>query len=275
MSVGVVSWWAFLSAVAVINIMAWLFAAATLRRRRAGTRAGAFSAGRLQLLLSGVYVAGCAFRSFLPVYDIPRLCLVDSWLSSVLVGRSVATLAELCFAAQWALLLHASARAAGSDTVRKVSLAIVPLIAIAEVFSWYAVLTTWNLGHVVENSLWGLSAALLVAGMLSIGPRFLANRMPLFAAWCVGGAAYVAFMFLVDVPMYWSRWIADEVNGRNYLSVAQGVLDASACRLVSFDWEDWKNEVTWMTLYFSVGVWVSISLIHASVPRAVDSRAAA
>jgi hypothetical protein len=33
---------------------------------------------------------------------------------------------------------------------------------------------------------------------------------------------------------------------------------------VSMLWEDWKSEVTWMTLYFSFGVWVSISLIYAS-----------
>ena len=229
--------------------------------------AGVFATARLQLVLSGVYVVGCAFRSFLPVYDVPRLCLVDSWLSSVLVGRSVATLAEICFAAQWALLLYESARATGSEAVRRVSLAIVPLIAIAELFSWYAVLTTWNFGHVVENSLWGFSAVLVVAGM--IASRRPASRLPMLVAWCIGGVIYVAFMFLVDVPMYWSRWLADEANGRDYLSIAQGVLDASQCRLVSFRWEDWKSEVTWMTLYFSVGVWASISLIHASAPRAV------
>ena len=275
MLVSVVSWWAFLCAVAVINIMAWLHAAATLRRRQAGPYAGAFTASRLQLVLSGVYVAGCAFRSFLPVYDVPRLCLVDSWLSSVLVGRSVATLAEVCFAAQWALLLYESARATGSEAVRRVSLAIVPLIVIAEVFSWYAVLTTWNLGHVVENSLWGFSAVLVVAGMMAIASRRAASRLPMLTAWCIGGVIYVAFMFLVDVPMYWSRWLADEANGRDYLTIAQGVLDASRCRLVSFSWQDWKSEVTWMSLYFSVGVWVSISLIHAAAPRAVNSGAAA
>jgi hypothetical protein len=254
MSVGVASWWALLGAVAVINMAAWMVAAATLKRRQASP---------LQLLLSAGYVFGCAFRSFLPVYDIPRICLVDSWLSSVLVGRSVATVAELCFAAQWALFLHTSARATGSETVRRISLTIVPLIAIAELCSWSAVLTTANIGHVFENSLWGVSAALIVASLLALGPRWPTSHRPLLAAWCMTGAAYVAYMFVVDVPMYWSRWIADEAAGREYLSLANGVIDASACKLVSFRWEDWKHEVTWMTLYFSAGVWASISLIHA------------
>lgn len=258
MSFDVVSWWFFLCAVAVINIAAWLLSAFT----------EAIAARRLQLVLSGGYVFGCAFRSFFPVYDIQRLCLVDSWLSSVLAGRSVATVAELCFAAQWALLLHENARATGSEAARRVAFTIVPLIALAEVFSWYAVLTTWNLGHVVENSLWGISGALVLVGMRAIAPRLSASRTPMLAAWGFAGVVYVTFMFLVDVPMYWSRWLADQASERGYLSLAQGVLDASACKLVSFRWEDWKSEVTWMSLYFSVGVWASISLIHAPAPVA-------
>jgi len=241
------SWWAFLSAVAVINIAAWLYAATTLKRHQ--TR-------QLQLILSGLYVFGCAFRSFLPLYDIPRMCLVDSWASSVLIGRSVATLAEVAFAAQWAVFLRD----------RKVSLAIVPLIVIAEICSWYAVLTTANLGHVFENSLWGICGALIVASLFMMVPQCPANRRPMLVAWAVAGTLYVAFIFIVDVPMYWSRWITDQANAREYLTIAQGIADASACKVVSFRWEDWRNEVAWMTLYFSVGVWVSISLIFVAAP---------
>jgi hypothetical protein len=75
-------------------------------------------------------------------------------------------------------------------------------------------------------------------------------------------------MFYVDVPMYWSRWVADEASGRTYLTVAQGLLDVSERRIVSHRWEDWKSEVTWMSLYFSVAVWISIALIHATVRSA-------
>ena len=75
---------------------------------------------------------GCAYRSVLPVFDVQRLCMFDTWLSSVIVGRSVATLAELCFAAQWALVLHGTARLAGSRPVRGVARAVLPLIVLAE-----------------------------------------------------------------------------------------------------------------------------------------------
>lgn len=242
----VVAWWASLCAVAVINITAWTFVAVS-----GGPRVNA------QLVLSGVYVFGCAFRSFLPVYDIPRIGMVDSWASSILVGRSVATLAELAFAAQWAVYLHGSELAG----VRLVSLTIMPLIAIAQVCCWHAVLTTSNRGHIFENSLWGVSAALIVASLVAIAWPTPAERTLELGVWIVGGALYVAYIFAVDVPMYWSRWKADQALGRKYLSLAHGAVDVASRRVVSRRWEDWRGEVVWMTLYFSFGVWVSISLI--------------
>jgi hypothetical protein len=146
-----------------------------------------------------------------------------------------------------------------------VSLVIVPLIVLAEGSSWYAVLTTAQRGHVVENSLWGLSAALVVGSLLLIGPHRLAELYPPMIAWCVAGVAYVAFIFFFDVPMYWSRWRADQTHGRQYLSIAQGMLDVCRRWVVSYRWEDWKTEMLWMSLYFTLGVWSSISLVYASI----------
>jgi len=40
-------------------------------------------------------------------------------------------------------------------------------------------------------------------------------------------------MFLVDVPMYWARWLADEAQGRGSLSLAQGLVDTSTRWVVS------------------------------------------
>jgi hypothetical protein len=268
MSALVLSWWSFLCGFAALNILAWWISAVALGRRQSALSPEAYRARRLQLLLSAVYVFGCAYRSVFLVYDVPRICLFDTSLSGVIVGRSVATLAELCFVAQWALLLRETSRTTGSKVGQVVALALVPLIAIAETCSWYSVLSTSNLGHVAEESIWGLSAALLVASVAVILPRAPAARRPLLVAWCFAGVVYVAFMFAVDVPMYWSRWLADEANGRSYMSIAQGILDMSQRRIVSHRWEDWKHEVAWMSLYFSVAVWISISLIHAPVHKA-------
>ncbi|HTQ37136.1 MAG TPA: hypothetical protein VMH77_08875 [Steroidobacteraceae bacterium] len=256
-------WWVLLCGIAALNILAWMLSAALLRRRQAVMSPEIYLASRTQLLLSAGYVFGCAFRSVLPVFDVPRLVLHDTWLSDVIVGRSVATVAELCFVAQWALLLRHTAWVSGSLTARLVSRAVLPLIAVAEICSWYAVLTTANLGHVVEETLWGVSAGLVVVSLFGVWPRCPPAWRPALAAACATAAAYVGYMFLVDVPRYWSRWVLDQAHGRHYLSLAAGLADVAQRRVVSWRWRDWHGEMLWMSLYFSVAVWISIWLVHA------------
>jgi hypothetical protein len=257
-----VAWWHVqLGAIALLNLVLWALSAAAVARGQPTASAG----NVIQLVLSAVYMLGCAYRSVLPVYDIPRIVIVASRLSSVMVGRSVATVAELCFAAQWALILHRFAALSDSPFVQAVALAIVPLVMIAECFSWHAVLTTAQRGHMIENSLWGVAAALVVAALLVVGPHRYADLYWPMITWSVGGAAYTAFIFLLDVPMYGMRRLADRTAGRRYLSIAQGVVDVCRRQVVSYRWEDWKSEMLWMSLYFSFGVWASISVVYASL----------
>ena len=259
-------WWAGLCVVSTLNLLAWSGSAADLQRRhRIGGPVEALQFGRWQLLLSAGYVLGCAYRSVFPVFDVQRMCLFDTWLSSVIVGRSVATVAELCFAAQWALLLRGVAGQAGDRAVLRLACALLPLIVVAEVCSWHAVLTTSNLGHVLEESLWGLCAAGVSLSLLHLrrGCEPDLRRLLLFSG--LAGLGYVLYMFSIDVPMYWARWVDDTEMGRNSLSLTQGAIDASTRWLVSHRWSDWQSEVVWMSLYFSTAVWVSIGLVHAPV----------
>jgi hypothetical protein len=263
LSSGVVAWWTTLCAVGVVNLCGWQRCAALLARRRASAEPSGYRLQRWQLLLSAVFVLGCGFRSLFPRADVQRLGLIDSWVSSVLVGRSVATVAELCFMAQWALLLRQAGKDAGSRFGVAIAWLIVPLIAAAEVCSWYAVLTTCYLGNAVEETIWALSASLLVVGCLTVWSRCRAARRPFLAAALVLGVSYVLFMCLVDIPMYVSRWQADEASGRCYLAISEGLQDAWSRRVVTFAWEQWRPEIPWMSLYFSVCVWWSLALVHA------------
>jgi hypothetical protein len=271
-SSGVVAWWTVLCAVGVVNVCGWHRSAAVLARLKATAEPSSYTFRRWQLVLSAVFVLGCGFRSLFPRADVQRLGLIDSWLSSVLVGRSVATVAELCFMAQWALLLRHVARDAGSRFGVAVSWVLVPLIAVAEVCSWYAVLTTCYLGNAFEESIWALSAALLMAACLTVWSGCRAARRPFLVAALVLGVVYVTFMCTVDIPLYVSRWQADEVSGRHYLSLGQGFEDAWSRRVVTFAWEEWRTEIPWMSLYFSVCVWWSIALVHAPRLKAPHHR---
>src|SRR5262245_13868423 len=133
MSGNVFAWWCLLCAVSAINIIAWVWSASVLQRQQAGMSDEARVICGQQLIFSAVYVFGCAFRSVLPVFDVPRITLFDTWLASALVGRSVATAAELCFAAQWALLLRVAGRMSGQAAISSVARVLLPLIVAAEV----------------------------------------------------------------------------------------------------------------------------------------------
>src|SRR5215472_13219867 len=150
------AWWAMLTLVSVVNIALWFFLYRELHRPAAGN-----SGIELMFLLCAAYVFGCAFRSVLPRADVQRICLFDHWTSSVFVGRSVATIAEVCFVAQWAIILGQIGELTGADTTVNAALVIVPLIIVAECFSWYAVLTTNYLFNAIENSLWAVAFAIV------------------------------------------------------------------------------------------------------------------
>src|ERR1041385_9068897 len=119
-------WHAALCAVAIGNATAWLAAARRLPRRAPQLPVDVLAVRRTLLTLSAVYVAGCAFRSALPMVDVQRICLDDTVLSRIAIGRAVATIAELAFVAQWALLFREAARHECRPFVRRASLALLP-----------------------------------------------------------------------------------------------------------------------------------------------------
>src|SRR5262249_26721485 len=190
------------------------------RRRRLDD--GAFRI-ELLLLLCAIYVFGCAFRSILPRADVQRICLFDTWLSSVFVGRSAATVAEICFMVQWAIVLRQLGRLTNSDTVRNISTIIVPLILTAEICSWYAVVTTSYLGNTIENSLWAVSFLLVAAALLRLLREFSGPVQLAMGSVFVGLAGYVVFMGTVDVPMYFGRWQEDVASGKQLLGLFRGL----------------------------------------------------
>ena len=253
-------WWALLTLVSGINIAVWVVLYRWLHEAPSSGLGGA-SGIQLMLLLSAAYVFGCAFRSFLPRADVQRICLFDHWLSSVVVGRSVATVAEICFAAQWAIILHRLGTMTGADTTLNAAWVILPLIVIAECFSWYAVLTTHYIGNAIENSIWAVVFFIIGIGLCRLLPEFDGPVRAALVVTIIGIALYLAFLMTVDVPMYVNRW-RNEIagGGRTLLSPLEGLRDVSTRWIVTHDLAEWKEEIPWMSLYFSAAVWASLAL---------------
>ncbi len=266
-------WWGLLTSISGANIAAWFvlydqfhepirspvsISGFTLLLREAVSPGP--SGTELMLLLCAAYVFGCAFRSLLPRADVQRICLFDTWLSSVVVGRTVATVAEVCFAAQWAILLHQLGQMTGSGTTLNAAWVVVPLILVAECFSWYAVLTTHYLGNAIENSIWAVAFGVVAIGLGRLVPEFDGAIRAVLVVAIVGIAFYLAFLMTIDVPMYLSRWRADAAIGSKRLRLMEGLRDASTRWVVTHDIVHWKDEIAWMSLYFSMAVWASLAL---------------
>ena len=170
--------------------------------------------------------------------------MFDTWLSSVVVGRSVATVAEICFAAQWVMILHQLGTMTGAEPTLNVAWVILPLILIAECLSWYAVLTTHYLGNAIENSIWAVA--------------FFIDRDCAFAGCCrssmvrfvwslavaiVGIAGYLAFLMTVDVPMYLSRGGPTSPTAASVCSPLDDLRDASTRGVVTHDLAERNDEI--------------------------------
>ncbi|HJU33073.1 MAG TPA: hypothetical protein VJ740_16535 [Hyphomicrobiaceae bacterium] len=255
----VACWWAFLSTVSSANIALWFLLYRQFHAQPAGGL-GAPSGVQLMLFLCAAYVFGCAFRSFLPRADVQRICLFDTWLSSVVVGRSVATIAEVCFAMQWALVLRLLGETAGVDSALNVARVVVPLILLAQCCSWYGVLTTNYLANAIENSIWAVTFLAIAIALCRLLPQFDGPVCLGLLAAIVGIGGYLAFLTTVDVPMYVTRWQHGLAAGGRALPPLEGLRDAATRWVVIHDFAEWKDEIPWMSLYFTAAVWASLAL---------------
>jgi hypothetical protein len=247
-------WWQLICAVSAGNIVLWSLAAWGLLGESDVYRSK-------QLVLSGLFVAACAFRSLLPRVDLERMCLWDGPLSSVIIGRTVATIAELCFAWQCALLLFKLSVLTGSSAIEALGLAVLPIIVVAELACWFAVATLNHIWHAVEELLWSVMVG-LVAVSLVLYWRDAGGAPPMWVPIGLIACAGTAVLILtVDVPLYIARWRIGKRAGMRYLRVVEGLKDAVVRRRVTQTRDDWRNEVLWMSLYFSAGVWVSLGII--------------
>ena len=261
----VLIWWVSLSVITLLNILVWLYSVVLVRRQKNCLSIENYILTRQMLILSGVYVFGCAIRAVLPRVDAHRIVLIDHWLSSILVGRTSATLAELCFIAQWALLLYAIGKYRNNYSVTQLSYWIFPIIFMAELFSWASVISTGNFGHVIEESLWVVAAILVLICLVKLYALTTGIEKKLFVFLMFGTIFYILFMITVDIPMYYERWQTDIALNRKIFSLVDGVRDLTYRWIVMVDWKTWKPEVPWMSLYYSVAVWMSIAMIYVPV----------
>lgn len=252
-----------MSAIAVFNLILLFISRKMLVKKLPSMSQVVQKVRYWQFLLASIYTIGCGFRSILPRGDVRRIVLVDHWISAIAIGRSVATLAELAFVAQWAFLLHEIGKGTGDKVVSAISKVIVPMIFVAECFSWYACTTTNFFGTTIEESLWAVAASLTLIGFVRGRRYYQGTQKNFLTAGIVAAFGYVVYMATVDVPAYVNRWITDSANGKVYASLSEGFHQVATIWRQTYAEADWQYEFVWMTLYFSIAVWISIYIMNA------------
>ncbi len=255
-------WWGGMSAIAIFNLVMLFITRKVLFKKLPDMSQMVRSVRKYQFLLASIYTIGCGFRSILPRGDVRRVVLVDHWISAIAIGRTVATIAELAFVAQWAFILHEIGKSTGNKTATMVSKVIVPLIVVAECFSWYACTTTNFFGTMVEESLWALAAALTLMAFVNARPLYKGQQRNFLTAGIISAFGYVIYMVTVDVPAYVNHWMANEADGKVYATLLEGLKQVATVWRQTYSHADWQYEFVWMTLYFSVAVWGSLLIVN-------------
>lgn len=249
-------WWNLLRGAALLNLTALAALWVTLPPSGPTRRA--------HLLCTTVYTIVCAFRSVFPRVDLERTVLVNAWPSSIALGRTAATVAELCFTVQLGLLAGQVGETAGLAWAGPLGATFTSLIVIAQVSCWLGVLTLDHRWHAAEEALWALMMAMLVVVFVAAWPTSGASLRVFLASGVAAAAAASWVMVGIDVPMYFKRWRAENAAGRRVLGVAEGLRDAMRRREPTGAWSVWRHEVPWMTPYFTGCVWLSLGLAWMS-----------
>lgn len=256
-------WWASMSCIAVLNLILLFFVYRTYKNRLPNYSDLLVYVRTWHMRFAAIYVIGCGFRSILPRGDVRRIVLVDHWISAVAIGRSVATIAELSFAAQWAFILYEIGRSTQNKFALGASKVIVPLLVVAEIFSWYACTTGNYFGTIIEESLWAVSAGIFVIGMFKAQQYYKEVQLKFVRIALFCGFGYFIYMITVDVPSYVRGFMANQAAGKVYSSVSNGLIEVATQWRLTHAYEDWKYEFVWMTLYFSLAVWASMLIVNS------------
>src|SRR5207302_10503932 len=97
-------------------------------------------------------------------------------------------------------------------------------------------------------------------GLCRLLPEFDGEVRVVLAIAIVGIAGFLAFLMTIGVPMYLSRWRTEVGDGSKLLRPLEGLRDVCTRWVVTHDLAEWKDEIAWMSFYFSGAVWASLAL---------------
>lgn len=238
--------------------------------------------GKWMKYLAVPWVVECAWRSVFPSLYLQRYAFWDTPLNSIIVDRTLACAGELAFQVQVCLALKQVNRDIAASTgssprgwIQASANLSVLVYVVAEGLSYYNTATTneWfaALEVFTDASAYVIIFPALVYLFCKCPGKVLASGAKMYLLVLSLYAIILSyFNFTVDVPMYLKRYEEDQAKHKQYFKFFDGLRDAAVRRHVTRRYEDWSEDILWMTVYFSFGAWLGIALMLA--PRLRSAR---
>ena len=169
--------------------------------------------------MSAVYTAVCAFRSFMPRIGLERYCVVDHWLSHIAIGRSGATIAEICFGVQIGLLMEEMGVRAGVMWVQDLKWPVIIALSVAQVFCWIGCITLKHAWLTTEETMWTITFIVVGAAFSACAPLLTGTWQNLAYLGIVLCIIFTMFMVISDLPMHIVRGREDDRKGKRFLGI--------------------------------------------------------
>ena len=216
------------------------------------------------IVLSFLYTVSSGIRGIWPRIDSKKICYEKNPLSTPLVGRTLATAGEISYIALITIFLNMlmDKYKINKDIYRNILNLCIFLIVMAQLFCWVGVSTGNSIFNVTENSLWTVTASMILYIILNIVSNIKNNKMKLYlVSAAVGIVGYIIFMIKIDLPMYIKRCSEDkDIKLFNMKSIE----DMDDCK-VDKSYDTWINEIPWLTGYFTLGVWSSYIMMNLAM----------
>ncbi|OLP95273.1 hypothetical protein AK812_SmicGene22640 [Symbiodinium microadriaticum] len=286
------AWYSFLCSMALLNLcLAFLF---LLRCGKPSEDARPYWYRFSLRWLGAVYILVVAYRSVFPADYPHRYVFWDNMMSSILIHRACATVEELAWVLQIAII---QSFCAAQDLLLVTRLSLLCLFdAVARLMTRVDPKQVHD-EKSYQETCWAIAFAIglpvyvhLLFATYRRSQECHCKKQPAevgreatcgcftglhfaiaLTIFCLG---YVPYMAAVDVPSYWEAYDVQKLEGIEPNGFKQGVWNAFTYREQTRALSSWQSNLLWKTVYFTLGPWLSLAMMTAPVlPEQAEEKA--
>ena len=272
----VLGWWAFLVIISIFNIAFIIIYMLSHK----------LTDMQKPLLFALIFSIVCGIRAIWPTKYVEKTCFLKTKIYTPFIIRILATVAEIAYILLFVVVFLHIIKTIHKFTTHKLDhlkpyiYAVIPLILLAEVFSWLGSVTEYQFWNISEEVMWFISSIILIALSIYILSKIKTSSEPkvksiyyLLSVTVPVATLFATFLALVDIPMYIRRFNKNNITeikdiksffrdfeNKHKINFDKRLDEMKKCQQVDNSLDTWKEEIPWLTGYFTIGVWSSFAL---------------